>query len=79
MAELRVRNIEPWIVDLFRAKARRNGRSMEREIHESLAQAAVREKNDFLAELREDRERQRERYGIAPDSTPGIRAEREAL
>lgn len=44
-----------------------------------LAAIAEREKRAVLDDLRQSREALRRKYGETPDSTPGIRAERDAL
>lgn len=75
MPELRVRHLDAWIFDVLRDQARKHGWSMEREIQQSLSYLALRHKNDFLAEL----QREHEGSELLPDSTPGIRAERDAL
>ena len=79
MPELRIRNVEPWIVEVYRDKARKHGLTMEREIRDTLARLAVQEMTDFLTELRQARTHQREKYGVLADSTPAMLADREAL
>jgi len=79
MAELRVRNIESWAVELIRDMAKRKSQSMEQFLKDHLYELARHEKQELLAELRHEREEQRQKYGVGPDSTPGIRAERDAM
>ena len=79
MTELRLRNIDPWAVELIRDMARRKSQSMEQFLKDHLYELAKHEKKELLAEIRREREEQRQKYGVGPDSTPGIRAERDAM
>jgi len=79
MTELRLRYIEPWAVELIRDMARRKSQSMEQFLRDHLYELARHEKNELLAEIRHEREEQRRKYGVGPDSIPGIRAERDAM
>jgi hypothetical protein len=40
MTEVRLRNAEPWVVDIMRDMARQNHRSMEAEINERKAESS---------------------------------------
>jgi len=51
MAEIRVRNLEEWVVEAFRLRARRNGHSLEGELRELLRQEALRRKNEIATEM----------------------------
>jgi hypothetical protein len=42
-----------------------------------LAAYVSQERQAMIEDLRKARERQREKYGVLPDSTPGIRADRD--
>ncbi len=79
MTELRLRNIDPWAVELIRDMARRKSQSMEQFLKEHLYELAQHEKKELLAEIRREREEQRQKYGVGPDSTHGIRVERDAM
>lgn len=78
MTELRLRNVDPAVVEALRELARQNHRSMEAEIKEGLARIANQGKAELLARLRREREKQRAEQGTLTDSTADIRAEREA-
>ncbi len=78
MTEVRLRNVEPGVVAALREMARQNRRSLEAEIKDGLARIANQGKAALLARLRQVREEQRREQGTLPDSTPDIRAEREA-
>jgi len=77
MTEVRLRNVDPWVVESLRAMAKKNGRSMENEIKDALYKIASAPKKKMLERLRVLREKQRREIGTLPDSTPDIRAERE--
>jgi antitoxin FitA len=78
MPELRIRNVDDWIVDTFRTRARQHQRSMEAELRELLATEAARPRLAFLEELRQSREELRLKYGLFPDSARDIREDRDA-
>ena len=63
MTEVRLRNVDPGIVEVFREMARRNRRSLEAEIKDGLARIVNRAKAELLARLRQEREKQRARTG----------------
>ncbi len=78
MSELRVRNLEDWVVEAFRSRARRNGRSMEAELRDVLKREAMRPKQEMAAELRALQEQLRAKYGTFSDSAELIREDRDA-
>ena len=78
MTEVRLRNVEPQVLEVIRELARRRHRTMEQFIKDELAGLADREKSAMLAQLRQAREELHAAHGDGPDSTAGIRAEREA-
>jgi len=77
MTEVRLRNVDPWVVEVIRGMAKRNNLTAEEQIKQFLVTLANQEKNALLDELRQGRMKQREKYGVLPDSTPGIREERD--
>ena len=78
MTEVRLRNVEPEVLDVIRELARRRHRTMEQYLKDELAALADREKTAMLAQLRQTRQELHATHGEGPDSTEGIRAEREA-
>lgn len=78
MPDLRVRNVDPDVMAVIREMARKQQLSTEQFLKAELAAIADREMAAFLAHLRHKREELRHEHGEFPDSTPGIRAEREA-
>jgi hypothetical protein len=78
VTEVRLRDVEPAVLDVIRELARQNHRTMEQEIKAGLFEIANARKAQLLDRLAQARAGQRERYGELTDSTPGIRAERES-
>ena len=78
VTEVRLRNVEPDVLNVIRELARRRHRTMEQFLKDELAALADREKTAMLAQLRRTRDELRAAHGDGPDSTDGIRAEREA-
>jgi len=78
MSEVRVRHLEPWVVDFLRERARAEGHQhLESFLREHLREEAMRKRREFAAKLKATQDAMREKYGILTDSTPGIRADRE--
>jgi plasmid stability protein len=78
MTDVRIRNVDDWIVESLRLRARSNGTSLEREIREVLRQEAMRPKLELADELRRMRGELREKYGTFSDSAALIREDRDA-
>lgn len=77
MSELRIRNVEEWIVETFRTLAKLNGRSMEAEIKELLRDRARSRKESLADELRAMNRDLEDKYGLLPDSAEYIREDRD--
>jgi antitoxin FitA len=77
MADVRVRNVEDWVVAELRARAKRHGKSLEGELRETLKEEVLRPRREAAAELRAARDEIQEKYGQLPDSTTGIREDRD--
>lgn len=78
MAEIRVRNLNEWVVDEFRARAKRHGKSLEGELRELLSNIAQQSKLALSEELRSMRFELRRKYGTFSDSVELIREDRDA-
>jgi plasmid stability protein len=78
MAELRVRNLEQWIVDAFRSRAKLHGRSLESELRQFLQQEVANARKQLVAGLRRDLDETESRYGRPYDSAAAIRDDRDA-
>ncbi|HWE98091.1 MAG TPA: hypothetical protein VG269_29365 [Tepidisphaeraceae bacterium] len=77
MGEVRVRNLDGNVVEALKRRAKRNGHSLEAELRGLLTDEARRPKRELIDRLQELRDSIRAESGELPDSTPGIRAERE--
>ena len=78
MSELRVRNMDDWVIVELKAQARSHGRSLEAELREQLRELALRPRQqmaDRAARLRQAIARE---HGLLPDSTASIREDRDA-
>lgn len=79
MGDVRVRNLDDNVVAEFKDRAKRNGRSLEAELREVLTAEAFRLRRELAERARQLRDELRAKYGEFPDSTPGIREERDRL
>lgn len=77
MSEVRVRNLDSWIVAQLRDQARRNGRSLEAELRDLLRREATRPKQELAADLERMRSELQARYGMVSDSAADIREDRD--
>lgn len=77
MTELRIRNVDEWIVDIHRHNAKRNGVSLESEIKRILSDAAFAKRQATAKKLESHRNQMRDKYGEFPSSVGFIRDLRE--
>jgi antitoxin FitA len=77
MTEVRIRNVDEWVVESLRLRARANKKSLEGELRDLLRQEALRPKLELGDELRRMRGELREKHGTFPDSTAVIREMRD--
>jgi len=78
MTEVRIRNVEPWVVDEIRRHACAKGQSLEGALRELLQEEAMRPKLERANKLRALREVLRKKYGTFSDSATLIREDRDA-
>jgi antitoxin FitA len=78
MTELRIRNVDEWVVEALRLEARSNGKSLEEALRELLSKEAMRRKQALADELREMRGELKKKYGTFTDSAALIREDRDA-
>lgn len=74
---MKIRKLAPWVIEAHRAKAEHAGISLEEEVRRVLTEEALRPQKQLAQKAAEWQEQLRKRYGMFPDSTPGIRADRE--
>jgi antitoxin FitA len=78
MTEVRIRNVDDWVVESLRLRARSKGKSLEGALRELLRQEAMRPKLELANELRQMREELRKKYGTFSDSALLIREDRDS-
>ena len=78
MPELRIRNIDEWIVETFKSLARINGRSMEAEIKNVLMRQALGSRQQLGNELAALSGEIQQKYGLLSDSARLIREDRDS-
>jgi plasmid stability protein len=77
MTEVRIRNVDDWVVEWHRHQAKRDGRSLESELRQVLTEAALAKKRAIAAEMRVGLEEMRSKYGTLSDSATVIREDRD--
>jgi plasmid stability protein len=77
MTEVRIRNVDDWVVELHRHQAKLDGRSLESELRQVLTDAAAAKKRAIAEEMRRQLEALRARYGTFSDSAVLIREDRD--
>jgi plasmid stability protein len=77
MAEIRVRKLDDWVASWFKSQAKLHGRSLEKELREFLTETVRSRKQQVSDQLLAGIEALQQRQGSFPDSTSGIREERE--
>jgi plasmid stability protein len=77
MTEVRIRNVDDWVVELHRQQAKLDGRSLESELRQVLTDAAAAKKQAIAEEMRGQLEELRAKYGTFSDSAALIREDRD--
>lgn len=78
MTDVKVRKLDPWIVEVHRVRAQQAGHSLEEEMRRVITTAAREARLRFAGEAADLRDAIRREVGELPDSTDLIREEREA-
>lgn len=78
MTKVEIRDLPDWVLQSFRGTAQNAGRSLEEELRRVLTEVAEQRRAATLAEIDALQEMLRREVGELPDSTPEIRADREA-
>ena len=79
MPDVRVRGLAESTVHLLKSQAKQRGLSLQATLKELLTEIAMEPRRRVFEELKEHQCRMREKYGVMPDSTPGIREERDRI
>jgi antitoxin FitA len=77
MSELRVRNMDDWILAELKAQAKAHGRSLEAELRERLLELALRPRQEMAERAARLRGSIAKEHGLLPDSAASIRQERD--
>jgi plasmid stability protein len=77
MTEVRIRNVDDWVVELHRHQAKLDGRSLESELRQVLTDAAAAKKRAIADEMRGQLSELRAKYGTLSDSAALIREDRD--
>jgi plasmid stability protein len=77
LTELRIGNLDDWVIAALQSQARRRGRSLDAELCAILRDEAVRSKRQVAAEHQDRLDRLRDKYGTFSDSAALIREMRD--
>jgi plasmid stability protein len=78
MPELRVRNMDEWVIAELKAQAKAHGHSLEAELREQLREMALRPKREMAERAARLRNAIAQEHGLLPDSADAIRKDRDA-
>lgn len=78
MANVQITELDDRLYDMYRAMADAAGISIEEQLRRVLTAHLSEERRAMVREVEEGLARMREKYGVMPDSTPGIREDRDA-
>jgi plasmid stability protein len=79
MPDVRVRNLDDWVVSEFKDRAKRHGNSLDRELRALLTEEAGRPRREAAARCAKLREAIRAEVGTLSDSTRFIREARDEM
>ena len=77
MAEVKIRDLDDGVAAFYRQRAKAKGVSLEEELRQSLTELQKESRRQVLQEIEAHLAYMEGKYGVLPDSTPGIRAERD--
>jgi plasmid stability protein len=77
MPELRVRNIDDWVIAELKAQAKAHGHSLEAELRDRLRELALRPRQAMADRASLLRDAIAQENGLLPDSATAIRKDRE--
>ena len=77
MAELKIRDVSDTTVSFYRQRAKAKGVSLEEALRQALTEMQMESRRQMLEEIDAHLAYMEGKYGVLPDSTPGIRAERD--
>jgi plasmid stability protein len=77
MAEVRVRDLDDWVVGWFRCQAKQHGQNLEGELRQTLKDVAMKRKREIADELRTQLKEMQAKHGTFSDSAELIRQDRD--
>ena len=78
MSEVRVRELEPWVVEFLRDQSHHAGyNSLEAYLRDRLREEAMRTRLEWAAKLEARQDEFRQKYGVLSDSAELIRQDRD--
>jgi plasmid stability protein len=77
MTEVRIRNVDDWVVEWHRHQAKIAGRTLESELRQVVTEAALANKRVIADEMRAGLAELRAKYGTFSDSAEAIREDRD--
>jgi plasmid stability protein len=77
MADVKIRNLDDHLVEAYRQRAEAEGISLEEELRRALRDNLLKERRAWADRLMAAHAEFEAKYGVLPDSTPGIRADRD--
>ncbi|HEY7326454.1 MAG TPA: hypothetical protein VH592_02365 [Gemmataceae bacterium] len=78
MPELRVGNMDEWVIAELKAQAKAHGHSLEAELREQLREIALRPRREMAERAARLRNAIAQEHGLLPDSAAAIREDRDA-
>lgn len=77
MADVKIRNLDDRLYETYRAMAAAAGISLEEQLRRVLSEHLSEERRAMIRDVEEGLKRMKSKHGVLPDSTPGIRADRD--
>jgi plasmid stability protein len=77
MADVKIRNLDDHLHETYRQRAEDQGISLEEELRRALRDNLQKERLAWAERLMAAHEDFKAKFGVLPDSTPGIRADRD--
>ena len=77
MADVKIRNLDDRVRDTYQRMAEAEGISLEEQLRRVLGEYLSQERRSMILEVEQGLSRMRDKYGVLPDSTPGIRTDRD--
>jgi plasmid stability protein len=77
MADVKIRNLDDLVHETYRQRAENQGISLEEELRRALRENLQKERRAWAERLLAAHQEFKQKFGVLPESTPGIRADRD--